>query len=466
VRLYLLIALAAALTLGACRDVILNAPPTATITVSANPTTISEIGGESLIQAIVRLDSGEAVPDGVRVGFFTTLGTIDAEVETRSGIAEATLRSAGVTGIATVSAVSGAAPVGTVDVVVGTMAETIAVSFEPASLPDGGGTATVFARLLDRTGRPLQGRLVTLSATAGSLASGGMPLETDAAGTVEDTLLTIVTSTVTATVEPSGFSGQGRLSVLTVAVGAVSLGGQPTALGECGGDSTISVRVTDTAGQPVSGATVSFVASAGSLSPTTAVTDSSGAASTRLTTEVTSFVTATVGGAAAAITISVGDPDSLTRRILLETTRATVTDSALPGMNACASGGPNAQLPITVDAVVTDRSGAPVNGVRVTLTIEDIDDATDPDDGKGGFCAQAGQVSAVCTVCTGTCETRRLGRTITGTSGGAGAGRVRFMVTFEDPDFCDCISSNCSTRITACADEASALNELRLTLSP
>src|SRR5205085_793135 len=89
---YTFTASALALPVAACRQAVLNAPPSATLTVTASPTVIPQTGGDSTISAAVRLPNGMLVPDGVIVNFFTTLGAIEPQATTVSGFATVHLR--------------------------------------------------------------------------------------------------------------------------------------------------------------------------------------------------------------------------------------------------------------------------------------------------------------------------------------------------------------------------------------
>jgi autotransporter family porin len=79
------------------------------LTITANPTTIGN-GGFSLITADLKhdntktLQTGGYVPDGIRVSFITTLGTMGTPSSMVNGISHATLHAGTVSGPATVSA--------------------------------------------------------------------------------------------------------------------------------------------------------------------------------------------------------------------------------------------------------------------------------------------------------------------------------------------------------------------------
>lgn len=102
------------------------------------------------------------------------------------------------------------------------------------------------------------------------------------------------------------YSGGARseiaLNVGAAAAERVQLGA--SALGSSGGTSTITARVEDTAGNPLSGVPVQFSTTRGTLSQTSANTDASGVATVTLTTTVEATVTATAGSKSGTVTVT------------------------------------------------------------------------------------------------------------------------------------------------------------------
>jgi len=99
------------------------------------------------------------------------------------------------------------------------------------------------------------------------------------------------------------FSGGASSNELRINVGAaaaktVIVSSTPQTLSSAGGTATISARVLDANGTNLAGVPVTFTADNGTLSPSTAITDSSGLATTQLTTsretKVTALITADV----------------------------------------------------------------------------------------------------------------------------------------------------------------------------
>lgn len=109
----------------------------------------------------------------------------------------------------------------------------------------------------------------------------------------------LVTAGQSGTAKITAYSG-GAVGTLELEVGAAAVGGitvsaSPTTLGSTGGTSTITARVQDGGGSGVSGIPVNFTTDHGSLSESVVSTNADGLATTKLTTSVTSVVTAAAG---------------------------------------------------------------------------------------------------------------------------------------------------------------------------
>jgi hypothetical protein len=90
-----------------CGQVILTAPAGSRLVLEANPPFIEAHGGVSVITAVVIEPAGTPVPDGTVVQFFTTLGRIDEQGRTNDGVARVNLLATSLSGVASVTAVSG-----------------------------------------------------------------------------------------------------------------------------------------------------------------------------------------------------------------------------------------------------------------------------------------------------------------------------------------------------------------------
>jgi adhesin/invasin len=102
------------------------------------------------------------------------------------------------------------------------------------------------------------------------------------------------------------YSGGARteLSLNVGAAAAERIQLTATPIGSSGGASTITARVEDASGNPLSGVPVQFSATRGTLSAPNANTDSTGHATVTLTTTVESTVTATAGSKSATATVT------------------------------------------------------------------------------------------------------------------------------------------------------------------
>jgi hypothetical protein len=98
---------AAGLGAARCGQVLLTAPVGSRLRMEANPTFIEAHGGVSVISVAVVEPAGTVVPDGTVVQFFTTLGRIDEQGKTNDGVARVNLVATGLSGSATVTAISG-----------------------------------------------------------------------------------------------------------------------------------------------------------------------------------------------------------------------------------------------------------------------------------------------------------------------------------------------------------------------
>src|SRR4051812_24858175 len=93
---------------ASCDKVPLLAPTGSAITLTA-PTTMLPLGGTTEITAFVSESSGTPVQNGTTVRFTSTLGTVTpADTQTRNGFATATFTAGNQSGIAQITATSGA----------------------------------------------------------------------------------------------------------------------------------------------------------------------------------------------------------------------------------------------------------------------------------------------------------------------------------------------------------------------
>jgi hypothetical protein len=97
------------LSLGTCNQALMLAPPGSSFAggLIANPPFIAANGDVSVISGLLMDGTGNPVPDGTVVQFFTNLGRIDEQGKTNDGVVRVNLISDSRSGTATVTAVSG-----------------------------------------------------------------------------------------------------------------------------------------------------------------------------------------------------------------------------------------------------------------------------------------------------------------------------------------------------------------------
>ncbi|HMF59728.1 MAG TPA: PKD domain-containing protein, partial [Vicinamibacterales bacterium] len=103
-----------------------------------------------------------------------------------------------------------------------------------------------------------------------------------------------------------------NLAVGSAAVDRVLVSATPQTLGPAGGVTTIAARVEDVSGSGVAGVPVTFTSDAGSLSASSATTDTNGVATLTLNTTRTSIVTANVAGKTATVTVNLNPRTGVT----------------------------------------------------------------------------------------------------------------------------------------------------------
>jgi PKD repeat protein len=183
--------------LAACDKVPLTAPTESTIALFATGTSVPLNGAVDLV-ATVTEKPGTPVQNGTLVTFTTTLGRIDPpEARTNNGKVTVRLTADGRSGTAKVTAISGGATKGELEIPIGAAAaDNLVVRAEPTSVGASGGTVQVIATVRDSSGNGLAGVTVTFSATAGQLSPASA--NTDANGEARTSLSTVRESVVTA----------------------------------------------------------------------------------------------------------------------------------------------------------------------------------------------------------------------------------------------------------------------------
>jgi hypothetical protein len=208
--------------LGACASALFTAPPGTEMTLQANPQFVASHGGaagRSLVTALLIEPAGTLVADGTIVLCFTNLGTIEPQVKTKNGIAQANFTSDARSGTARVTCVSGgaapapapvpsasASPGGggtvgsgtgsaTTDILVGsvqlTAKEQISLNADPPRITISNSTH-VRATVIDKQGNPLPNVPVQFFVVDSSefMDSAGHPIFTNNNGQAEDVMRT------------------------------------------------------------------------------------------------------------------------------------------------------------------------------------------------------------------------------------------------------------------------------------
>ncbi|HEY2432550.1 MAG TPA: PKD domain-containing protein [Vicinamibacterales bacterium] len=239
-------------------------------------------------------------------------------------------------------------------------------------------TGSVITLIPEANSAPLNGQIPIVAtviengvASAGSGAGSGVTSTTGAGTPVQNGTLITFTTTI-GRIEPSeartnngqvtvqlitggasgtavitaysgGASSTAQIKVGAASVASVNVTTTPQSLGSSGGSVQVQATVADTGGSAVSGVAVTFSTDKGSVSPSTATTDSNGVANATLTTTATAKVTATVNGAGtgsapvtatATITVSAFGLSGFTATPNATTAGTPVAFSVTPNTNA------------------------------------------------------------------------------------------------------------------------------------
>jgi hypothetical protein len=165
------------------------APTGTVLSITVTPSRIAATGESATVRVTALRANGTPVNPGTEVRLETTLGTIDAIVETDDrGIAQGDLRGDGRIGTAMVSARSGPSEAVTAEVEIGSFATNISLQTSPSQVADTGGTLSLLAVVRDDQGRALAGALVNFETDLGTLDSRGALRPTNTNGETRDTL--------------------------------------------------------------------------------------------------------------------------------------------------------------------------------------------------------------------------------------------------------------------------------------
>ena len=196
---------------------------------------------------------------------------------------------------------------------------TVSISVDRSVVPLGG-QAVVSAVVTESSGTPVHnGTTVTFQTTVGSLnpptaeTVNGIATTTFLAGQTSGVATIHAFSGGARTGSGNSSSGGATIRVGTAAAsGAISLTATPSSVSQSGGTVTISALVFDEQSNPLPGIPVQFVSSTGTLSPTSATTDSNGIARTQLSTTQTATVNAIAGAAKGEVRVEVSTAPTVT----------------------------------------------------------------------------------------------------------------------------------------------------------
>ena len=195
---------------------------------------------------------------------------------------------------------------------------TITISIDKNVLPLNG-QATVRAVVMEVSGTPVHnGTMVTFTHTIGSVnppeapTVNGIATSTFLAGTSSGTGIIHAFSGPARTGSGNSSSGGVEVKIGAAAAGSMAVSAVPNSVSQSGGTVTVSALVLDSANNPLPGVSVLFTTSNGTLSSTTALSDSNGIARTTLTTTQTATVTAIAGAAKGDTTVTVSAAPAIT----------------------------------------------------------------------------------------------------------------------------------------------------------
>jgi len=195
---------------------------------------------------------------------------------------------------------------------------TISISIDKNVLPLNG-QATVRAVVMEVSGTPVHnGTMVTFTHTIGSVnppeapTVNGIATSTFLAGTSSGTGIIHAFSGPARTGSGNSSSGGVEVKIGAAAAGSMAVSAVPNSVSQSGGTVTVSALVLDSANNPLPGVSVLFTTANGTLSSTTALSDSNGIARTTLTTTQTATVTAIAGAAKGDTTVTVSAAPAIT----------------------------------------------------------------------------------------------------------------------------------------------------------
>jgi hypothetical protein len=241
---------------------------------------------------------------------------------------------------------------------------TITLTASATALPTNG-SADIIAQVIEAGGTPPHsGTLITFTTNLGSVQPS--EAETDLSGRVIVKYVAGAGSgTATITAISGGVSASGtnaiKIAIGAAAAGSVSVSAAPGTVAASGGTSTVTAKVFDTSGNVLPGVPVNFTTDNGNLSASVATTDINGTATTQLTTNRTSKVTATAG-----VSTTTGGTTTTTTTAPTATVTINVNAASTIAVGTASPSAPYAGQAVTFPLTFTQNAnGSPVSRVVV-----------------------------------------------------------------------------------------------------
>lgn len=165
------------------------------------------------------------------------------------------------------------------------------------------GSTDIIASVTEKPGTPVQnGTVVTFTTTVGSIE----PREARTQG--GKVTVRLVAGGQSGTARVGAFSGSAKAEEIEIRIGGaaaetLNLIVSPATLASSGGSADVIATVSDASGNRLSGVPVTFTTSAGTVSPSTVITDANGEARAQLSTTRQAEVTATAGTKTQRVTV-------------------------------------------------------------------------------------------------------------------------------------------------------------------
>jgi hypothetical protein len=238
-----------------------------------------------------------------------------------------------------------------------------------SSVVQANGTADIRATVLEQSGTPVQnGTTVTFTTNLGSLSA------TEARTTNGVAVVQFIGNGQSGTAQIRAISGGATTEdALELRVGAgaaerVNVNANPSSVPSSGGTTRVTAMVSDASGNPLGGIPVTFATTAGTFSATVVNTDATGTATTTLTTNRESSVTATAGGTTSTAAV-IGTTARPTASISLT---GTATEGAVTTLSVTVEAGTNGGAIENVVVAYGDGTSDNLGSATGTFSVQHI----------------------------------------------------------------------------------------------